>query len=122
VDILSVEGFNVLPGKTQEFQDWVRANSDALAEHSPDGTELVGIYATVISSEKHSGNTKIIWRLDSFGAMDRFRAAMEGDPELARLLDELGAFGDVRIGADYSEELLKSFAEIAFWGDHPEED
>ena len=87
----------------------------------PDGTELVGIYATVISSEKHSGNTKIIWRLDSFGAMDRHRAAMDDDPELARLLDELGDFGDVRIGANYSEELLKSFADIAFWGDHPEE-
>ena len=121
MDILMVDGFNVLPGKTQEFQAWVRANSAALAEHSPEGTELVGIYATVISSEKHSGNTKIIWRLDSFGAMDRFKTAMGEDPELARLLDELGDFGDVRIGADYSEELLKSFADIAFWGDHPEE-
>ena len=79
------------------------------------------IYATIVSSEKHSGNTKIIWRLDSFGAMDRYKAAMDEDPELARLLDELGDFGDVRIGADFSEELLKSVADIAFWGDHPEE-
>jgi hypothetical protein len=121
VDILSVEGFNVLPGRTQELQDWVRANSAALAEHAPDGAQLVGIFATMVSSEKHSGKTKVIWRLDSFGAMDRFTAAMGEDPELARLLDELGDFGDARIGADFSEELLKSFADIAFWGDHAEE-
>ena len=53
--------------------------------------------------------------------MDRFAAAGGENPEYARLLDELGSFGDVRLGADFSSELLKSVSDITIWSDHPEE-
>ena len=121
MDFLNVGGFSVLPGKSLEFQAWVRANSAALAQAMPEGTGLVGIYATMFSSEKHSGGYKAVWRLDSYGALDRFVAAMGENPELARLMDELGKFGDVRLGADYSSELLKSVADVTIWADYPEE-
>ena len=121
MDFLNIGCFSVPPGKGQEFQDWVRANSAALAEAAPEGIELVGIYASMFSSEKHSGHFKVIWRLDSYGAMDRFSAAIGENPELARLMDEMGKFADVRLGADYSNELLKSVADITIWADYPEE-
>jgi len=121
MDFLNIGGFSVPPGKNQEFQTWVRTNSTALAKALPEGIELVGIYASMFSSEKHSGAYKVIFRLDSYGAMDRFVDAMGENPELARLMDELGKFGDVRLGADYSNELLKSVADITIWADYPEE-
>ena len=85
------------------------------------GIELVGIYAAMFSSQRHAGDYRLVFRLDSYGAMDRFSAAMGEDKELARLMDELGSFGDVRLGADSSDELLKSVADITIWADHPEE-
>ena len=121
MDFLNVGGFSVPPGKNREFQEWVRANSAALAQAMPKGIELVGIYASMFSSEKHTGAYKAIFRLDSYGAMDRFAAAIGENPELARLMNELGKFSDVRLGADYSSELLKSVADITIWGDYPEE-
>ena len=111
----------MIPGKMREFQKWVRANSGNLgklaAEH---GYQLVGIYFSMFASEKHGGACKTIWRLDSYGAMDRMAAAPTKSPELARLLDELDGFFDVRIGADWSGELLKSVSDVTVTSDHPE--
>ena len=121
MDFLIINGFNVPAGKNRDFQNWVRANAAALSRSAPDGIELVGIYASMFSSEKHSGFYKSVWRMDSYGAMDRFAAAAGENSEFARLLDEFGAFGDVRLGADFSGELLKSVADITIWSDYPEE-
>lgn len=121
MDFLNIGGFNVPPGKNLEFQEWVRANSSALAKALPEGIELLGIYASMFSSEKNSGDFKAVWRLDSYGAMDRFAAAMGENPELARLMDEMGKFFDIRLGAGNSSELLKSVADITIWADYPEE-
>jgi hypothetical protein len=121
MDFLNVYGFGVPPGKNKEFQAWVRANSAALAKAMPKGIEFVGVYASIFSSEKHSGDYKMVWRLDSYAANDRFTEAMGENSELARLMDEMGKFFDVRLGADYSSELLKSVADITIWADYPEE-
>ena len=121
MDFLHISGFDVPPGKSREFQEWVQANSAALSNHAPDGIELVGAYASMFSSEKQTGHIKMVWRLDSYGAMDRFAAAIRDDEELARLLDEFGSFHDVRLGAGESVELLKSVSDITIWADYPEE-
>ena len=120
MEFLNIGGFDVPAGKNREFQEWVRANSDALAKAAPDGIELVGIYASIFSSEKHSGSYKIIWRHASYGDMDSFAAAAGEDTEFARLLNEAGAFGDFRLGSDSSSELLKSVSDITIWADYPE--
>jgi hypothetical protein len=122
MNFLAISGFDVLPGKSREFQEWVRTNSAALSENAPEGITLVGVYASTFSSEKHSGHYKTVWRLDSYGAMDRFAAAVGENPELARLLDEFGSFEDVRLGANSSNELLKSVEDITIWADYPEEE
>ncbi len=121
MDFLNIQGYDVQPGKNLEFQTWVRDNFDALAAAMPEGIELVGIYAAIFSSEKESGSYKAVYRLDSYGAMDKFAAAAGEDPELARLLEEFGSFGDVRLGANFSNELLKSVSDITIWADIPEE-
>ncbi len=121
MDFLNISGFSVKSGKNREFQEWVRANSSALAKAAPKGIELVGIYASIFSSEKHSGSYKIVMRMDSYGAMDRFAAAAGDNSDFARLLDELGSFSDLRLGTDYSGELLKSVADVTIWADYPEE-
>ena len=121
MDFLHISGFSVLPGKNLELQAWVRANSAALAKALPEGIEFVGIYAAMFSPQRHGGDYRLIFRLDSYGAMDRFSAAVGENKELARLMDELGSFEDVRLGADSSDELLKSVADITIWADKPEE-
>ncbi len=121
MELISIFGFDVPPGKNIEFQAWVRANVAALSEGAPEGTELVGIYASMFGSEKHSGQYKIIWRKDSYGAIDRFAAAAGEESEFARLLAELGSFNDVRPEADWSNELLKSVSDITIWADISEE-
>jgi hypothetical protein len=121
MDFLLIGGGNIIPGKARAFQAWVRANSGSLgklaAEH---GYQLLGIYFTMFGSEKHSGSCKVVWRLDSYGAMDRMAAAPTKSPELARLIDELDGFFDIRIGADWSGELLKSVSDATVTSDHPE--
>jgi hypothetical protein len=122
MDFLAVSGFDVKPGKSRELQEWVRANAVALSANSPEGIELIGIYASMFSSEKQAGHYRTIWRLDSYRAMDRFAAAIPGNPELARLLDELDSFSDNRLGAGSSNELLKSVADTTIWGDFQDEE
>ena len=109
------------PAGCREFQAWVRANSGSLGKLAAEnGYQLVGIYFSMFGSEKHSGACKTVWRLDSYGAMDRMAAAPAKSPELARLLDELEGFFDIRIGADWSGELLESVSDATVTSDHPE--
>lgn len=121
MDFLVMNGFDVRPGQNEEFQQWVRQNVEALSNNAPEGIELLGIYSAIFSSEKHSGQYRTVWRMDSYGAMDKFAAAAGEDSAFARLLEEMGSFGDVRIGADFSNELLKSVVDITIWADKPEE-
>ncbi|KKL26832.1 hypothetical protein LCGC14_2391300 [marine sediment metagenome] len=123
MDILSIGGFDVLPGKALEFQKWVRENMKALSDATPEGIELIGIYASIFySADNKMGQSRIIWRFDSYGAQDRFAAAMAAkDTEFARLLEEMGSFNDVRLGAGFSIELLKSVSDLSIWADNPED-
>ena len=121
MDFLNIGGFDVPPGKSREFQAWVQNNFAALAAATPEGSELLGIYASMFSSEKESGSFKIVTRMDSYGAMDNFAAAAGQNAEFARLLEEFGSFGDVRLGSNWSNELLKSVSDITIWADNPEE-
>jgi hypothetical protein len=121
VEFLTINGFDIPPGKSKKFQQWVRDNHQALNQAAPEGIELVGIFATMFSSEKNTGQFKTVWRMDSYGAMDRFAAAVQENPELRRLLDEMGAFQDIRLGAGNSNALLKSVADLSIWADYPEE-
>jgi hypothetical protein len=121
MDFLLIGGGNVIPGKMREFQTWVRANSATLAKLAAEhGYQLVGVYVSIFTSEKHSGACKTIWRLDSYGALDRMAAATSKPSDLSRLIDEMDGFFDVRIGSDWSGELLKSVSDATITSDHPE--
>jgi len=121
MDFLHISGYDVAPGKNIDFQKWVQANAAALSNLTPDGIELVGIYASMFDSEKKSGHYKSVWRMDSYGAMDRFAAEAGSNAELTRLLDEFASFQDVRLGSGESVQFLKSVSDVTIWGDFPEE-
>jgi hypothetical protein len=121
MDFLAINGFDVIPGKNVEFQKWVQANSQALNDNCPEGISLVGIYASMFGSEKESGQVKAVFRMTSYGDMDKFAAAAAAGGDFARLLDEMFSFADARIGTNWSNELLKSVSDISIWADNPEE-
>src|SRR4030042_1113218 len=101
MDCLLIGGGNVIPGRMREVQAWVRANSATLgklaAEH---GYQLVGMYVSIFTSEKHSGACKIIWRVDSYGALDRMAAAASKTSDSSRLFQERDGFFEGPTGPD----------------------
>jgi hypothetical protein len=52
MEFLQVYGFEVVLGKSVEFQRWVDANEEALKAAVPDGVAYVGTYAAIYSTEK----------------------------------------------------------------------
>jgi hypothetical protein len=121
MDFLEITGFSVPSGKNIEFQAWVQANSDALGRSLPEGIELVGVYAARFTSQRDAGDYRLILRLDSAAALDRFSDAMKQGKDLTRLMGELWDFADVRLEAGASDELLKSVLDVMIWADHPED-
>lgn len=85
----------------------------------PVGIELVGNYAAIFLSEEESGSCKTVLRMDSYGAMDKFAAEAGQNLELAQLLEEYALFGDLRLGANFSSELLKSVSDVTIWAVRP---
>ncbi|MCH8908745.1 MAG: hypothetical protein IH840_16795 [Candidatus Heimdallarchaeota archaeon] len=87
MDFLKIYGLDIIPGKFGEFQKWVNENEKALSDATPEGIELLDIYVSVYySADKKMGRVKVIFRMDSHGAEDRFAAATAvRDSKLARL-------------------------------------
>ena len=102
-------GYSVPPGKNEQHQAWVAANEEALRAAHPDGTRLIGIFATVYSSEKQAGFYRVFTELDSYAAIDRLAAAAKDDgSEFGRLIREHSAFMDYSWDAPYSNGLHKA--------------
>ena len=109
-------GANVKRGKEVAFQKWLEANEDKLAKSQPKGCVYLGTYATIFSTEKHAGATRIFVQLDSYGAMDKAAAAAK-DPTstFGRLMQELTAFFDTDNDADWSNGLHKAMVDATVW-------
>ncbi len=108
-------GYDIAHGRAAEYQQWLAANEDAWKAAMPEGTEYVGTYAVVSSSEKNAGSFFTIYRLDSYGAQDRLAEAGKSG-EFARIMGEAMAFGDFEKGAGYSQFLLKNVNDATIWG------
>jgi hypothetical protein len=106
---IEISGFCVRPDKQVEFQKWVTENEDRIKRSYPKGSEFVGIYAAVFSSEKESGDLYWLETHDSYGALD-VAAANSKDPttESAQLTAEFLEFVDPHRHAPWSHHLLKS--------------
>ncbi len=87
-----------------ELQEWLAANEPKLVEASPEGTEYLGTFFAVYSSEKGMGQLFTLTAMDSYGAQDRLA---QPRTEYATLLNQLTDFFDQSNGARAGAILLK---------------
>jgi hypothetical protein len=102
-------GGSVKQGQEVALQQWLAENEDALAKAYPEGSEYLGTYAVIYSSEKDSGQWRTVVRRDSYAALDR-AAAVAKDPtsDLNRLTREFVKFFDSSPTAPSSRSLYKA--------------
>ena len=117
---MQVSGFSVRAGHEEAFQRWLAANEERIARTYPEGTEYLGTYASVFTSEKTAGNYRVLERLSSYGDMDRL-AAMQKDAttEYAKVWREFSQFIDPDPHASWSQVLLKGVTDAVIWDIEP---
>jgi hypothetical protein len=96
MDFITEDGYQVKPGMQEEYQQWVIANQDALRRALPEGIEYIGTYVAVFGSDYTGGTFRDLFRIDSYGALDRMAAeGRRPGSELARLQREGSRFVDM---------------------------
>src|SRR5262245_31928174 len=110
-------GFDVKKGRAQELQRWLSENESKLAAACPAGTEYIGTYAVMYSSEKHAGGFRQFFRMESYGSQDAFAAAMKEGGEFGRLIEEVTEFVDQEKDANWSNGLYKAVTDASMWGE-----
>lgn len=117
---IEISGFTIKPDRNTAFQEWVIANQQELADSYPEGTSLIGIFATIFSSEKQAGDLMVIEQLDSYAGQDRIAAAgRDPDSAYSRLVGEMYAFIDPNPSAGYSRILLKDVVDTTVFNYGP---
>jgi hypothetical protein len=117
---IEISGFSIKPDRNRAFQEWFIAHQQALADSYPEGTSLVGIFATIYSSEKQAGDLMVLEQLDSYAAQDRIAAAgRDPDSAYSRLVGEMYAFIDPNPAAGYSKILLKDVVDTTVFNYGP---
>jgi len=101
-------GFSVLVGHEEACQRWLAANEERIARNYPAGTEYLGTYIAVYTSEKTAGGYRILERLSSYADIDKLAAMQkDGNSEYAKAMREFLQFMDPDPHADWSRVLLK---------------
>ena len=70
MSLISEQGFNIKRGHEEAFQKWTADNDDALKKNTPPGAEYLGTYVVHVS-EKHAGEYRVLFRLESFATFRR---------------------------------------------------
>jgi hypothetical protein len=113
---MQVSGFSVRVGHEEEFQRWLAANEERIARAYPEGTEYVGTYASVFTTEKTAGNYRCLERLSCYGDMDRLAALQKDETtDYAKVWREFSRFLDPDPQAAWSQVLLKAVTDAAVW-------
>jgi hypothetical protein len=60
MNLLWRDRFDVKEGQHEALVAWLSENEAKFAEHAPEGSEYLGIYFTVFTSEKDSGTCEIV--------------------------------------------------------------
>jgi hypothetical protein len=117
MDFIAEFGFDVKQGRQREFQRWLVENESKFAAAHPSGSEYIGTYAVVQTSEKHAGGYRQLVRMESYGTQDSFAAALKEDGEFSTLLNEMAEFFDMDRNADWSSSLYKSVTDVSMLKD-----
>jgi hypothetical protein len=110
VDFISEQGYEIKFGMEEEYQEWLVDHRDELRRSMPAGVEYLGSYVVAMGNGYEGGSWRDLFRLDSYGAMDRIAAASK-DPntEMGRLFRESIRFIDVsRHPERWAQVLLKN--------------
>ena len=109
-------GYSVPPGMEEEHQAWVQANEEALGAAAPQGTRILGIFSTVLSSEKNAGFYRLFAELDSYAALDTLASATkDASSEFGRLVREHSRFFDLDYSAPFSSGLHKAVTDATIF-------
>lgn len=109
-------GYSVKVGQDEAHQRWLTDNDAALRAASPAGTNYIGTFAVIVSTEKQAGFYKQLIELDNYAAMDSIAAALkDGDTDLGRLLRDWSQFWDTDLAAPWSNTILKDVIDAAIW-------
>jgi hypothetical protein len=113
-------GFSVRAGREETFQRWLAENDERIAHSYPEGTEYLGIYCTVFTSEKTAGGYRVLERLSSYADLDKL-AAIQKDvtTEYAKVWREFTQFVDPDPHACWSSVLLKGVTDATVWDMEP---
>ena len=109
-------GYTARVGQDEAQQKRLIENDAALAKSMPVGTRYIGTFSVVISTEKDAGSYRVLFELDSYGAMDKL-AALAKDPksEYGRLIRESTKFSDYDLAAPWSNTLMKDVIDASIW-------
>jgi hypothetical protein len=116
MSLLQEQGFNIKRGKEEAFQKWTADNDAALKKSTPPGVEYLGTYAVTMSTEKHAGEYRVLWRLESFASFDVMHEAVRDEKnEWGRLNREVTKFLDLPIGGEFSSSVYRPLGEAVVW-------
>ena len=123
MDFIIEDGYQVKWGMHAEYQQWVSANTDALRRALPDGIEYIGTYVAVYGNDYLGGTFRDLFRIDSYGALDRMSAEQRRPgSELSRLNGEVGRFFDTTRGPDHwTHNLYKNIVDTTIVDIQPSE-
>jgi hypothetical protein len=109
-------GGSIKPGQEMALQQWLVENEAAMAKAYPEGSEYLGTYVVIYTSEKNSGQWRTVARRDSYAALDR-AAAVAKDPnsDLNRLTREFIKFFDSSPTAPWSRSLYKAVVDATVY-------
>lgn len=109
-------GFNVKRGQDEQFQEWLRANEDALTKAHPEGSRYLGTFSVIYTSEKEAGEYRTLVQHESYAALDRDAAAqLDAKSEYGRLLRQFTEFLDVHPLTPWSRSLYKATVDTTLW-------
>jgi hypothetical protein len=110
VDFISEQGYEIRFGMEEEYQQWLIDHRDELRRSMPAGIEYLGSYVVAMGNGYEGGSWRDLFRLDSYGALDRMAAASK-DPntDFGRLAREGNRFVDVsRHPERWTQIILKN--------------
>jgi hypothetical protein len=116
MSLLHEQGFNIKRGKEEAFQKWTTDNDAALKKSTPPGVEYLGTYVVAMTSEKHAGEYRVLFRLDSFAAFDLMHESVRDEKsDWGRLNREVTDFLDIPIAAEFSSSVYRPLIESVIW-------
>jgi hypothetical protein len=116
VRFISELGYTVKVGQEEAHQKWVIEDEERIGQAAPAGWKYVGTFATVQSSEKQAGAYRVLFELDSYGALDASAAAAKDTAsDWHKVNMEVSKFFDFDWNAPHSNELLKNVVDATIW-------